>query len=412
MKIAADPMQLWNGSPVPQFVMDRSTIRRANAAFWALLGYTESELIDREQWEELLFADPAQSYKFFRFIHEGRRRHMDVEFRARDGRTLFLRVEHNLLEQENDAGVYLISLTNLTDIREDSEAMRAGYDEFVRVTTELEDALGTIEKQNDQLEKQKQTLENELSIARKVQSQLFTRDFSRFQLVRCGGFYEAMENLGGDMWEFYETGRDFYGVIGDVMGHGVAASLISIAAKTLFKKHFEERGRERMLDFQENGGLNDDLGAITTALNEELLEITRGNYYITLCMIRIDRSYRMQYLTAGHPPLFVVRRGSEKGRLIYTSQPMVGIFSGVTYQAQNIQLNPGDRVLMYTDCLLESFDPAGNALNLQDAAGLIRGRPESTPQAIIQDLLDYRSEYSGTTELPDDLALVLVEIPE
>jgi sigma-B regulation protein RsbU (phosphoserine phosphatase) len=333
-------------------------------------------------------------------VFEGRRRHIDVEFRSREQVHLYLRVERNLIDEEQN--LYLVSLTDMTEVRENSEAMQAGYDEFVKLTTELEDALSTIEKQKALMECQRETLQNELNLARTVQNQLFTRDFSGFRLVRAAGFYEAMANLGGDMWEFHESPREFVAVIGDVMGHGVAASLISIAAKTLFRKHFEA------LDLSDHPG---ELGPMCTALNRELVEITHGNYYITVCLIRVDRSYTMDYVTAGHPPLFLVRRESERGRLLYTSQPMLGIFQDAEYESHRIQLRPGDRVLMYTDCLLESFDAGGNALNLQNAANLIRYAPDNSPEQVVQSLLDYRQTFSGSASLPDDLALVCVEVP-
>ncbi len=396
-----DLTALWDFSPIPQFVMDRAAIRQINGACLALLGYEYDELVGVDGWEEFLFASATQSYKFFSFVFEGRRNHMDVEFRSREKVLLYLRVERKLMAPDGD--LYLVALTDLTEIREDSEAMQAGYDEFVKVTTELEGALNTIEKQNELLEKQQQTLQNELSLARVVQNQLFTRNFSDFQRVRTAGFYEAMENLGGDMWEFYETPGEFLAVIGDVMGHGVAAGLISIAAKTLFKKHFETLSRPEA---------SRDLGQMCTALNLELLEITHGDYYITICLVRIDSENRMHYLTCGHPPLFLVRADpKQSSKLLYTSQPMLGVFPEIVYEAQSVQLHPGDRVLMYTDCLLESFDPDGNPLDLQNVTSMIRHTDGTTPETVVERVLEYRQQHSGSSSLPDDLAVVCVEIP-
>ena len=394
---------LWDYSPIPQFVMDRDGIVNINGACLALLGYEYDDLVGVPRWEEFVFPSPAQSYKFFSYVHEGRRNYTEVEFKTREGRILFVRIERNLIDV--DAELFLVALTDITAMREESEAMRAGYDEFVKLTTELEDALSTIEKQKALLEQQQSTLREELSLARSVQNKLFRRDFSDFCLVRMAGFYEAMANLGGDMWEFYETDDDFLGVIGDVMGHGVAASLISIAAKTLFKKRFETLSRP-----DERRDLK-DLGNMCTRLNEELLEITQGDHYITICLVRIDRNLVMHYVTAGHPPLFLVRHGSERGRLLYTSQPMLGIFRDVTYTSQQVQLRPGDRVLMYTDCLLESFDAGGNALDLHNAADMIRYKADDTPAAVVDRILRYREKFSGSRELPDDLAVVCLEAP-
>ena len=210
-----------------------------------------------------------------------------------------------------------------------------------------------------------------------------------------------MDELGGDMWEFHEGNQEFVGVIGDVMGHGVAASLISIAARTLFKTNYQDTHRA------ERG-----LGVICGGINRELIEITRGNYYVTICLLRIDRNYKMEYVTCGHPPIFVVRADSiSAGEQLFTPQPMLGIFPKEDYVSESIQLQPGDRVLMYTDCLLETFNDRGDALELDKITKLVRYRNGTTPESVVKELLDYIYKFGGTKDLSDDLALVCIEVP-
>ncbi|MCB1316699.1 MAG: SpoIIE family protein phosphatase [Leptospiraceae bacterium] len=385
----------WEQSPVPQLVMTEKQVLAANDAFFALIGHDPEVIIDREDWHDRVF-DIKNKIKFFRYVVESRRPSVHVEIQTARKHARYVRVERRILPDEQ----FLVALTDLTALKEEAHALQAGYDEFINLTIELEKAKSAIEDQNALLEKQKSTLENELSLAHKVQTQLFAQDFQRFNYLRMAGFYETMADLGGDMWEFGETRDEFLGVIGDVMGHGVAASLISIAAKTIFKSRFQNDGKQK------------NLGQICNDVNEELLEITRGNYYVTICLVRIDRNYRMEYVTGGHPPLYLVRADSDApGEQLFTPQPMLGIFPGQKYRHDSIQLLPGDRVLMYTDCLLETFDTGGNQLQLDEITNLIRFRPETVPQDVIDALLNYRRSFAASAHLPDDLAMACLEVP-
>ena len=262
--------------------------------------------------------------------------------------------------------------------------------------------MATIENQRQLLQKHKDNLEKELEIAHRVQTNLFSLNFERYGIVRVAGFYEAMAELGGDMWEFFESENSFFGVLGDVMGHGVASSLISMAAKTLFKKYFENHAE---------GSL--ELSRLCKSLNNDIADVTGRNYFITACVIKIDREFRMEYLTAGHPPLLVVHADRTRApSLLYTEQPMLGIFEDVEYESASIRLSYGDRVLMYTDCLTESVNPVGVPLNILDIAQIIREGSRVHPKEVIEDILDYRQRFSNSTQLPDDLTMVCIDIPE
>lgn len=381
-------------------IVDRENLLDLNPAGEAMLGYSAEELRAADDWQELLFMDVRDAYKFHRHVYEDHRSSADLELRSRDGYSVYVR----LCSARLDENRFLLSLADHTELREDSLVLQAGYDEFLKVTTELEQAIGVIEKQNSQLERQRSILQSELSIAHKVQQQLLTEDFERFQIVRAAGFYATMADLGGDTWEFYEDERCFTAAIGDVMGHGVAASLIGIAAKTLCKKTLTDLAQNQL-----------SLADAALRMNREMLEITRGNYYITMCIVKVDReNYRMEYLTAGHPPLLVARAAGDEILQLYTSQPMFGIFERQQYRSGEIDLAPRDRVLLYTDCLLESADAKGAMLDLDDLAPIIRmpaDNPDDTPAAALDRILEFRRAHAGSEVLPDDLAMLLFERP-
>jgi len=385
----------WDLSPVAQLILSGNRPVRANRAFYELLNIAPVDL-ESDSWIVRVFED-SSAQKLRLFLSTEKRNGPLPELKTSEKRSRFLRASKRVLE----SGDSILAFQDVTQVREDSEAFQAGYDEFIRVTTDLENALETIEKQNALLDQQKNILQNELQIAHMVQTRLYSQEFDRFNLVLAAGYYQAMAQLGGDMWEFAESGDSFLGVIGDVMGHGVASSLISIASKTLFKKKFEEQSRTGI-----------DLAAMTTIINQEIMEVTGGNSFLTAGLIRIDADYKMEYLTCGHPPIiYLPAEQVNDSRECFTEQPMLGIFKNHLFYSESMQLKPGDRVFLYTDCLIESLNPDGKLLNIADVIERIRKNPGSHPKDVIKIILDYRQEFARTEELPDDLAVVCIEIP-
>jgi len=395
-----DSETLWDMSPSAGIILEGGTIVRINRAFRKLLlalHIQESSIVNTADWKNAVF-DERNLKKFDNFL-SGKKKNIILDLCSNNGDKIYINAVKVLLN--DDEKRVLLSFQDITEIREDSQALQAGYDEFIHVTTELEKALAVIEEQKQILEHQKSILENELTIAHHVQEHLLSQNFSKFKILSVSGYYCAMAELGGDMWEFYENNQGLMVVLGDVMGHGVAPSLISIAAKTLFKKKFEEQDSRV-----------ETLGEICSQLNNDLLEITNGEYYITVCIIRIELDHTMEYITAGHPPLVVAPADSSiPDNILYTEQPMLGIIPETNYSSLKYKLKPGDRILLYTDCLVESLNPDGKPLEIKNITNLIRYQKNTNPDDAIQNVLGFLKSHSETTELVDDLALVCLEVP-
>lgn len=396
----SDTDTLWDFSPTAELVLEAGRITRLNRAcreLFLLKELSEKHVLDTDDWDAVIF-DERNRQLIQRFL-SGNESAVSLDFLTEGGRKLYLTARKKLLDRKTER--YLLVFQDVTEIRENSQAFQAGYDEFLKVTIELENALETIESQKEQLQRQKDILENELEIAHSVQEQLFDEDFTRFQHVRVHGYYRAMTELGGDMWEMLEDQGNFMAVLGDVMGHGVAPSLISIAAKALFKKSFEEQAYRP-----------ESLARICEHLNTELLDITNGDYYITICSVKIDADFNMEYITAGHPPLMIVPRDpDDEVRFVNTDQPMLGILPRVELNSKQTQVKRGDRILLYTDCLNESLDPEGHTLNVRELADLVRFKDDNTPADAIQNILDHLTRFTGHADFDDDLTLICLEIP-
>jgi serine phosphatase RsbU (regulator of sigma subunit) len=387
---------LWHESPSSEILLGPDGILAMNQSARDLLGLVEKD-IGSTQWLSRVF-DQRALKKFETFLAGPAQVSAGLEVRAGSGDLRYVR----FLKRPVAHGSTIISVQDITETREDAQAFQAGYDEFIRVTMDLEEALSTIEKQNKLVERQKQVLESELQVAHLVQNQILAQDFSRHTLMKVHGAYQAMSDLGGDMWEFYESREGLWTAIGDVMGHGVASSLISIAAKSIFRKCFEDAVRAKH-----------NLARLMQELNSGLLDITNSNYFLTTAVLHITPDYRLEYLTAGHPPiLHIPANPSEPVKLLFTEQPMLGIFRTISYRSEETRLSPKDRILLYTDCLIESPNAAGDVIQLEQYGEQLRYKPDESPEQVVNRVLDYRREFSGSDSLPDDLTMICLQVPE
>jgi len=144
------------------------------------------------------------------------------------------------------------------------------------------------------------------------------------------------------------------------------------------------------------------------SINNDLLPVTGRNYYITASLIKISKDYIMNFGTAGHPPILVVPPSGQCLEL-QTDKPMLGIFPEVDYASQDIQLQSGYRILMYTDCLIEDSDNEP-IFPMAEIAKIMQDADVSLDKTI-RRIIERRKDYTGSASLSDDLAILCIEIP-
>jgi sigma-B regulation protein RsbU (phosphoserine phosphatase) len=386
--------ELWENSPSAMILIEGEKIINANPSFIQLIEEkSEISLVENPEWVHKYIKDKEKFYNFMQTDAE------ELNIDLSTAKNNYRRVR--VLKKDFDENQKIVVFQNITIIYDHTQTFKAGYDEFLRVTLELEQAVAIIKNQKEVLEQQKNTLETELRIAHILQEGLFKEDFNKYKLLNISGYYMAMEALGGDMWEIFETESEVFVVLGDVMGHGVASSLISIIAKTLFKKKFEElsgRKDERVIK------------NILDSINRDLIHVTGQNYFITAVVVRINKSYRMDFATAGHPPIIIVTP-NEKLITLHLELPMLGVFDSPKFRSKSLQLSPGSRVFMYTDCLIEGGRDNDTIFSLEEIGSVIREFESEPLDLTLEKILELRKEKAGKEQLPDDLAMICMEVP-
>ncbi|MBR1639387.1 MAG: serine/threonine-protein phosphatase [Treponema sp.] len=210
---------------------------------------------------------------------------------------------------------------------------------------------------NEQLEDERETIQEDMSMAALVQKKFFhapTHSLSKWDLsVR----YEPLSIVSGDLFNFYTDGDELKGVsIFDASGHGVAASLVTMLAENIIQQAYHES--------LENGrGVAETL----TVINDRFINAKDGiENYLTGILLSTkenpDGSCTVVMANAGHPNplLYVAASGTVEEILPDVSSPSFGAVGikgfEVCYSEIEFTMNSGDVLLLFTDGLIEMKD--------------------------------------------------------
>lgn len=260
--------------------------------------------------------------------------------------------------------------------------------EHARIAQPIADQLGlTISR--FQLFEQVARKAGELSAT--LQRALLPAALPRPPFVTITALYQAADpeaRVGGDWYDALLLPDDRLLIsLGDVVGHGVAAAASMAQARHLVRA-LAIQGRRP--------------AEVMAAVNHYLLQVPERTH-LSMWIASLDPvTGDMIYGGAGHPPVLV--QGENGARDLPSQSPPVGFSAAITYRDERVRLHPGERLVAYTDGLIEATrDPIEGERRLRDAVARARPEPsELTAHALVVDVL-------GGARQEDDIALLLLD---
>jgi PAS domain S-box-containing protein len=263
--------------------------------------------------------------------------------------------------------------------------------------SEQKRAQAQLREANAQLEKRHKEIEEDLALAARVQQSLAPQSIV-WGGMRVETFLHPVRTIGGDFGLVSaEDDRHLTLLVCDVSGHGIGSALV---ANRLYA--------EILAEMRSGAGLGEMLGE----LNHFVLQTIGGSSFLfTAAAARLDRGGRcMVFAGAGHPPGMVVTPGSQPRLLESRSMLLGALEDAVEPDAElRVDLEQGDRVVLYTDGLTEVFNSRREML---DVGGLrkIVGETSRLPLGEMkQGILDRVAAWRSGPSL-DDMSLVLLEV--
>jgi len=253
-----------------------------------------------------------------------------------------------------------------------------------------------LRESNALLEKRHMEMEAELALAARVQQSLAPQSLV-WNDLSVEAYYSPAHTIGGDFGVVLPQGDEFLNlVMCDVSGHGVGAALM---ANRIYSETFHALER-RM-----------GPGTLLRRLHDFVHDrIAVDGFYFTMAAARFSQhGRRVAFAAAGHPPAIVVSNGVL--RLLDSQGGILGCLSETapSESADEIELAPGDRLVLYTDGLVEVFNHHDDMLDVEGLAGLVRQSAERALPEMKQAILDGVTAWRHGP-LADDVSLVIVEV--
>jgi len=222
-------------------------------------------------------------------------------------------------------------------------------------------------------QREKQRLENELAIAQEVQEQLFPRQISELESLEVHGFCRPARTVSGDYYDFLAaSSHKMILAVGDISGKGISAALLMATIHSAVRAYSQESlpqmrepvavgavaGAGRIMATWPEG-IEVSPGALLALLNHQLYESTPPEKYATLFLGLYDgRARRLTYSNGGHlPPILIGQDGAV--RRLEAGGTVVGLFDGMTYDEETVEMNPGEVFLAYSDGVTEPENDFG-----------------------------------------------------
>jgi sigma-B regulation protein RsbU (phosphoserine phosphatase) len=240
-------------------------------------------------------------------------------------------------------------------------------------------------------------LRRELEIAKNIQRSLLPKYWPEIPGGQLAGLYLPAQTIGGDYYDFYHDETQLLSmVVADVSGHDIGAALLMIEARSAIRS---EMSRWR------------DPAEILHGTNRALYEdLESGGLFISAFCARLDPStWTLEYANAGHCwPIWVDGRSGEVRRLDAEGM-IIGIWPEVNFEKREVQLQPQDIVLMFTDGVSEAKSPAGEPFGEERLGTLVSTYRQEEPWRLTQILRDALRSFTGNAEFVDDITVVVLK---
>jgi sigma-B regulation protein RsbU (phosphoserine phosphatase) len=210
-----------------------------------------------------------------------------------------------------------------------------------------------------------------------------------------------MTSVAGDFYDFPVTGPHGAGVLlADVMGHGVGAAMVASMVKVAVLTGLEH---------------NREPADIIAELNTMLCNAARQQY-VTAVYMYVDAANRVgRYASAAQPPGLLWRRGRQTLEKLDGSGLLLGVRPNESYTAREVSFEVGDRLLLYSDGLVDAENAAGESFGDAGLPSFIREKQNLNAEQFVDLLLIHVIAWSrrgSTGAQEDDITIVVIDIQD
>jgi sigma-B regulation protein RsbU (phosphoserine phosphatase) len=242
---------------------------------------------------------------------------------------------------------------------------------------------------------EKSRLEEDLEIARRIQRSYLPAEFPVRADFDIHGTNVPSKQVGGDYYDVIPMARErFFVAMADVSGKGVPASLLSAMLHASLHAYVAE---------------GYGVAEIQSRVNRRVHESTSADQFITGFLGLFEPESRIvRYSNAGHNPPFLIRSDGTSEALS-AGGLILGVDPDAAYEEVRVDMNAGDRLILYTDGITEALRCDGEQFGEERLLALVRGLPPRMPsEAIVREIIGAVERFADADEASDDRTLLVV----
>jgi phosphoserine phosphatase RsbU/P len=251
-------------------------------------------------------------------------------------------------------------------------------------------------------------MKQDLEAAAKIQNKLLPHELPASAAVSITWEYRPCDELAGDFLNIFRvTEREIAIYIVDVMGHGVPAALFAFSVSL----HLNSSAGPNSILFDANSPTGTAAPAVVLSrLNERFpLMADEGRYFTLLYGLLDTETHSFRCANAGHPcPLLVTPE--QPIREIDISGNPIGLLKAPEFDETTVQLNPGDRIYLYSDGLEEERNPSGESFGLERISETLKTNAAQSLKTSVEHLIQSVLRWHESDHLDDDVSLIGLEI--
>ncbi len=304
----------------------------------------------------------------------------------------------NLESRKNDEiGVLSDTFTMM------SKELKLNFEKIKDYNEKLEDMVDQRTKElneaNVELKQKNKAMMRELQMAQRVQESIIPteKDFPKRHELSFGSRYMSMESIGGDLYDIIRIGRNGYGfLMADVSGHGVPAALITTMAK---------------VSFNTNSQWGITPSEVCKSVNRDMCGLIGDlEHYLTAYYSIINlETGEFQYTNASHHPAILIRKQDKTYEKLDTDGFFIGVFDDAKYETKKIILEEGDKILLFTDGIIEARNEKDEFYEYTRLNDFINRNLEIPAGKFVEKLTIEINEFCKTRTPDDDRAILCIE---
>ena len=268
---------------------------------------------------------------------------------------------------------------------------------FNKMVTSLKEKTNKLEFIIEELERHNETMRNELDMAQNIQGSIMPKE-SLSDQISVGVYYGPLEKVSGDYYDIFSLPDGSVGVlITDTSGHGIATVLVTLMAKVHFSSFAESETNP---------------GELFNNVNRELSKSIVTSDYLTAFYFVIHPDLSVDYCNASHRKAIIYHAQTGELEELDTEGFLIGAIeeAPTPYETSHTKLEPKDRIILYTDGIVEGTNPAGEEYGNERFNDKIKELAHLNVEEFNAEIMKDVDAFAAKEPRKDDYTLFTIEI--